>query len=192
MLFVDGPKHAHSKSKMADNRHLGEMEKWRKNRHISAAVRPISTKFGIDNAVGASYVIRPFKISNFKNQRWRRRHLENSENHHISATVGPIAAKFGTLTQFDPLDHSDSCNVHAAYLCNHEFINRFARVCWLLHLCYISVFAKFLRNMSHLCMIMFPNDYHTIAKLWSVYRKVFPKFFLGSFENRAPVLAFVD
>jgi len=120
------------------------------------------------------------------------RHLEKSKNLHISAMFGPIGTKFGTLTQFDPLDHSDSCNVHAAYLCTHEFLDRLARACWLLHVCYMSVLTKFLRSMSNLFMITLPNDYLTIAKLWSVYRNFFPKFILGSFENRAPVVAFVD
>ena len=31
-------------------------------------------------------------------------------------------------------------NVNAAYLCNHEFLNRFPSACWLLHFCYISAF----------------------------------------------------
>ena len=44
--------------------------------------------------------------------------------------------------------------------------------------------AKFSGNMSHLFMIMLPNDYPTIAKLSSVYRNFFPKFILGRFENR--------
>ena len=68
------------------------------------------------------------------------RHLEKSKNRHISATVGPVATKFGTLTQFDPLDDSDSCNVDAAYLSNHECLDRFARARWLLHICYVTVF----------------------------------------------------
>jgi len=38
-------------------------------------------------------------------------------------------------------------------------------------------------------MIMLPNDYLTIAKLWSIYSNFFPKFILGSSENRAPVVA---
>jgi len=59
---------------------------------------------------------------------------QKSKNRHISATVIPIA------TNFDMLTHSDSCNIHAAYLFNNEFLDRFATACSLLHFCYIFVF----------------------------------------------------
>ena len=92
---------------------------------------------------------------------------QKSKNRHMSAMVAPIATKFGTLTQFDPLDHSDICNVLAAYLCNHEFLDStdsLERVgCCT---CVIFLFlTKFLRNMSNLFMIRLPNDYLTIAKV---------------------------
>jgi len=44
--------------------------------------------------------------------------------------------------------------------------------------------TKFLRNTSHLFMIILPNDYLTIVTF-------FPKFILGSFEDCAPVVALV-
>jgi len=79
-----------------------------KNRHISAAVSPMSTKFGSD-------AVRPFlsrptvKISkNLKIHDSGDRHLEKSKYRYILVMVGPIATKFGTLTQFDTLDHSVS------------------------------------------------------------------------------------
>jgi len=55
-----------------------------------------------------------------------------------------------------------------------EFLDRFARACWVLLFCYtvFLLLTKFLRNMSHLFMIVLPNDYLTIAKSWSVYRKL--------------------
>jgi len=60
---------------------------------------------------------------------------EKSKSRHISATVRSISTKFGKLAQFDPIDHSGSYNVDAAYLCNHEFLDRFPTVYWLLHFC---------------------------------------------------------
>jgi len=53
---------------------------------------------------------------NLKIQDDSGRHRDKSKNRHISATVGPIATKFGTLVQFDPRDHSQSCNVDATYI----------------------------------------------------------------------------
>jgi len=41
-------------------------------------------------------------------------------------------------------------------------------------------------------MIMFPNDYLTIAKVVISLSSLFPKFILRSFENRTPVVALVD
>ena len=53
------------------------------------------------------------------------------------------------------------------------------------------ILTKFLCNTNHLFMIILPNDYVTIAKLWSVYHHLFSKFFLGSFEIWVQVVAHV-
>jgi len=69
--------------------------------------------------------------------------------------------------------NSDGCNVDEAYLRNHEFHDKFARECWLPHVCYISAFDKFLRYMGDLFVFILPNDYLRIAKLGLIYRYFF-------------------
>jgi len=60
--------------------------------------------------------------------------------------------------------NSDACNVDAAYLRNHEFLDGFARACIGCRTSVIFLLlAKFLHNMSHLFMFMLPTDYLTIA-----------------------------
>jgi len=76
-----------------------------KNRHISAAVWLILTKFGTATQFG---LLSHPTIKNLKIQDGGGRHLPKSKCRHISATVGAIASKFGTLTQVDTPDHSIS------------------------------------------------------------------------------------
>ena len=87
----------------------GRLPSWKKskNRHISAAVQLILTKFGTVKHLEP--LNRPdrkkFKIS--KIQDGDGRHLEKSKNSHISAAVCPILTKFGTMMQFCPVDRPD-------------------------------------------------------------------------------------
>jgi len=85
-------------------------------------------KFGMVMQVGPLSVPTIEISKNLKIQDDSGRHHDKSKNLHISATIGPIATKFSTLAQFDPPDHSHSCNVDAAYLCNHEFLDKFPTV----------------------------------------------------------------
>jgi len=71
------------------------------------------------------------------------------QDDHILATVGPIATRIGTLAQFDPFDNFNSCNVDAAYLCNHEFLDSFQSVLAAAFPVIFLLFTKFLRNTSH-------------------------------------------
>jgi len=101
MPFVGG-QNTHNKSKMADGRHLGKIEK---SPHLGRGLTDFD-QIWHGNAVRPSRAVRPLKIEIWKIQDGGRRHLEKSENRHISATVRPIATKFGMLTPFEPLDHS--------------------------------------------------------------------------------------
>jgi len=77
--------------------------------------------------------------------------------------LGPISTKFGMLTNFDPLDHSGSCNVHAAYCAIMSFSTDSLQ---LVGCCTSVIFlflTKLLRNLSHLFMIKHPNDYLTVV-----------------------------
>ena len=78
-----------------------------KNRHISAAVWPMLTKFGTVTQFDSFWAIWSLKVSkNLKIHDSGDHHMKKSKYRHISAMVGPITTKFGTLTHFDPLDHS--------------------------------------------------------------------------------------
>ena len=72
--------------------------------------------------------------------------------------------KFGTLVQFDPLDHSDSCNVDAACGIMNFSTDSLQRVGCCTSVIFLLL-TNFLHNTSHLFMIILPNDYLTIAKL---------------------------
>jgi len=83
-----------------------------KNRHVSATMWPIATKFG---TIMHFDPFDPSHLSNFqilKIQDCGSRHLEKSKNRYIWAMAWPIAAKFGTMTHFDPFHPSDPWNFH--------------------------------------------------------------------------------
>ena len=82
MSFVGGP-NAHSKSKIMAGCHLGKS----KNRHISATVRPISTKFDMVTHFDPLMPVDSLKFQILRIQDGGHGHLEKSENRHISATV---------------------------------------------------------------------------------------------------------
>ena len=77
------------------------------NHYISAAVRAISTKFGVVTQFDPLYRSERKKFQILKIQDGGCRHLEKSKNHHISAAVQAIATKFGILMHFDLLDLLD-------------------------------------------------------------------------------------
>jgi len=78
-----------------------------RNRHISFAVRPISTKFGVMTQFDPLERNICLNFQNLKVQDGSGRHLEKLKNCHISATVWPISTKFGTAMQCDPLYRSN-------------------------------------------------------------------------------------
>jgi len=80
--FVGAPS-THNKSKMADGHHLGKI----KSRHISATVRPISTKFGKATQFELLEAADRLKFEILKIQDGAGRHLGKSKNRNISAAV---------------------------------------------------------------------------------------------------------
>ena len=83
---------------MADGRHLGKS----KNRHISAAFWPISTKFGRVTHFDPLEPSDCYKFEILKIQDGGGRHLEKSKNRHISAAVWPISTQFDIVTVSPP------------------------------------------------------------------------------------------
>ena len=76
---------------MADGRHLEKV----KYRHISAAVRAISTKFRLQTQFDPLERLNGKKFGISKIQDGGRRRLEKSKIGNISGTVQHIFAKFG-------------------------------------------------------------------------------------------------
>jgi len=88
------------KSKMAVGRHLEKS----KNRHISAAVWAISTKFGKQTTFDPLERPNRKKFEIIKIQDGGGRHLEKSKIGHISGTFRPTFAIFGTMMHIGPLN----------------------------------------------------------------------------------------
>ena len=71
---------------------------------MSAAVRAILTKFGMQMQFDPLDRPDRYKFKILQIQDGGRRHLEKSRNSHISAAVWAIWTKFGMVTQFGPRD----------------------------------------------------------------------------------------
>ena len=96
--------HTHYKSKMADGRNLGKIEKLL---YLNRGSSDFDKIWHAD-AVRPSWSFRSLKIWNFKNPRWRRPPSWKIENWHISSVVWVIQSrKVGTVMQFVLLDRSD-------------------------------------------------------------------------------------
>jgi len=91
---------------MADGRHLEKS----KIGHISAKVRPIGTKFGLETHIGLPYRTGRQNFELLKIQDGGRRNLEKLKNGHIAATVHAINIKFGTLMHIGPANRYSSQN----------------------------------------------------------------------------------
>ena len=102
MPFVGGP-HTHYKSKMADDRHLGKIEKLLYQPRFERFWRNLARWCSL--TVLTVLTVKNWEIS--KLQDGGGHHLEKFKNSHISAAVWPILMKFGTMLQFVPLDRSD-------------------------------------------------------------------------------------
>jgi len=88
---------------MADGRHIEKIE----NRHISAVVRAISTKF----ITMMQFII--ITVPTVKNLKFRKSKmaaaaiLKSIKIDNIYATVRVILTKFSTMTQYKPYDRCD-------------------------------------------------------------------------------------
>ena len=91
---------------MADGSHLEKS----KIGHISAKVRPIGTKFGLETHIGLPYRTGRQNFELLKIQDGGRRNLEKLKNGHIAATVHAINIKFGTLMHIGPANRYSSQN----------------------------------------------------------------------------------